>query len=74
MVQVEYPANRHQLAAGPQDNDAPIDFVKVLLGLGSVEFSAPEEVIEELERLRDRGQNRPRLATSLLTTSLLAND
>ncbi len=55
----EYPANRHQLAATAQDNDAPVDFVKTLTGLGNIEFSGPEEVVEELERLRDSTQHRP---------------
>ncbi len=49
---VEYPANRHKLAGAAEANDAPVDFIKVLLGLGNVEFSGPEEVVEELERLR----------------------
>ena len=55
----EYPASRNELAATAQDNDAPADFVKTLLGLGTIEFSDPEEVVEELERLRDPSQNRP---------------
>ena len=42
-----------------QDNDAPVDFVKTLTGLGNIEFSGPEEVVEELERLRDPTQHRP---------------
>ncbi len=56
---VEYPANRHRLGGATQANGAPVDFIKTLLGLGSTPFSGPEDVIEELERLRDPTQNRP---------------
>ncbi len=55
----EYPANKQQLAATAQDNDAPVDFVKTLTGLGDVEFSGPEEVVEELDSLEDPTQHRP---------------
>ncbi len=55
----KYPANKQQLAATAQDNDAPVDFVKTLTGLGNVEFSGPEEVVEELDSLRDSTQHRP---------------
>ncbi len=56
---VEYPANKHQLAATAQDNDAPLNFIRILLGLSSASFSSPEDVVEELERLQEPPEHRP---------------
>ena len=55
----DYPASPQELASAAQSNDAPQDLVSRLRGLSNAEFSNPEEVMEELERLKARYQYRP---------------
>ena len=52
--EAEYPATKHELTIlAREKNDAPEDFIRTLLGMNNLTFSGPEEVVEELERLRD---------------------
>ena len=49
----EYPATKHELAILARErNNAPHDFLSTFQGMTNLTFSNPEEVVEELERLR----------------------
>ena len=55
----DYPASPQELASTAQSNDASQDLVSRLRGLSNTEFSNPEEVMEELERLQGPSQHEP---------------
>jgi Protein of unknown function (DUF2795) len=45
----EYPADRHDLLAVAESNDAPEEIVAALEGLDETTFDGPDEVAEALE-------------------------